>query len=267
MKISMRKSLELNRFSPLNLFTGSEIGGWWDARDLSTLFTDILATTPVTLDGDNVKTWNDKSGRGNHVIETLNCPIYKSDMGGCVRFDGVNDVLSKLSSLGGLFSKSGCSTFAALKCNGALDDRIWGEGSSSTTTPVYAPMACNSTTATSMSGLIRNDAAGTMLASSQIQKTGVFDNIVRVLGVVVDHGISLASGYLNGDPTANFGFNTPYTGAATVDRFALGALVRTSTANFAEMDLYEIVIIGRVVTTAERTAVMRYLGRPRGIYF
>lgn len=52
-------------FSPADLF-GTLQGAWYDPSDLSTLFQDALATTPVTGVGDPVARINDKSGNGLH---------------------------------------------------------------------------------------------------------------------------------------------------------------------------------------------------------
>src|SRR5262245_4073126 len=51
------------------LFAAGEQGGWWDPSDLSTLFQDTAGTTPVTASGQSVARINDKSGRGNHLIQ------------------------------------------------------------------------------------------------------------------------------------------------------------------------------------------------------
>lgn len=255
-------------FSPLHLFKGSEIGGWWDASDRTTMFQDVLFATPVTADAQVVLGWKDKSGRGNDVIEAVNGPAYKADQGGCLRFDGTNDILFKTSSLGGMYGQKGCSTFAALKCTAAIDDRLWSEGSSSTTTPVYAPVACGSTTASTLTGLIRNDASTTRLASAQLQMTNAFTGNTEVICNIQDHQTSTYENFQGGRVADRIAWQAAHLGdALTVDRFAIGALLRTSATNFMAMDLYELVVIGRVVTASERRAVMRYMGRPRGVYF
>ena len=57
---------------------------WLDANDGSTL----------TLDGTgSVKTWNDKSGKGNNVTQNANGPIYKGDKYSYLQFNGMNSRL------------------------------------------------------------------------------------------------------------------------------------------------------------------------------
>lgn len=47
-------------FNPLQLFSGSEGGAWYDPSDLATLFEDSAGTTPVAADGDPVGLMLDK---------------------------------------------------------------------------------------------------------------------------------------------------------------------------------------------------------------
>jgi hypothetical protein len=121
--------------------------------------------------------------------------------------------------------------------------------------------------ASSLSNLIRTDANNTLLASAQIPLTLAWNGVPDVICSIQDHGTSRASGFINGRVGDSLAWQGAYGGVITVDRFAIGALLRTSATNFMAMDLYELVIIGRVVTEAERRAVMRYMGRPRGVHF
>ena len=41
-------------FNPAQLFSGSEIGGYWDVSIISSLWQDTAGTVPVTADGDLV---------------------------------------------------------------------------------------------------------------------------------------------------------------------------------------------------------------------
>jgi hypothetical protein len=75
MQITALNQLEQFRTLPagnpvLGLFAGGANGFWLDASDRSTLFQDSAGTTPVTALGDPVGRWLDKSGRGNHFVQT-----------------------------------------------------------------------------------------------------------------------------------------------------------------------------------------------------
>lgn len=42
---------------------------WLDGSDATTLFQDVLKTTPVVADGNPVRAWEDKSGNGNDALK------------------------------------------------------------------------------------------------------------------------------------------------------------------------------------------------------
>lgn len=60
----------INSYDPSLLFEDGSNGFWLDASDPSVLFQDSAGTTPVTALGDPVGRWLDKSGRGNHFVQT-----------------------------------------------------------------------------------------------------------------------------------------------------------------------------------------------------
>jgi len=81
-------------FSPSALFANGEEGGWYDPSDLSTLFEED-GTTPASVNGPVGKIL-DKSGNGNHLIQTTEtkCPTLKLASGlYYLEFDGVDDGL------------------------------------------------------------------------------------------------------------------------------------------------------------------------------
>ena len=57
-------------FSPFTLFAGGEEGVWYDPSDLTTLFTDVAGTTPVTTPGDAIALMLDKSGNDYHATQS-----------------------------------------------------------------------------------------------------------------------------------------------------------------------------------------------------
>jgi len=58
-------------FSPADLFTGGELGAYYDISDISTLFQDQAGTIPVTASGQFVKHIKDLSGNGRHLTMSL----------------------------------------------------------------------------------------------------------------------------------------------------------------------------------------------------
>lgn len=74
-------------FNPALLFANGEQGGWFEANDSTTLFTDVAGTTPVTTPGDAIALQLDKSGRGNHRTQATTAarPLYALHPVGGVR--------------------------------------------------------------------------------------------------------------------------------------------------------------------------------------
>ncbi len=70
-------------FSPARLFSGSEIGGYWDVSVIGSLWKDTAGTIPVSVDGDQVARMDDLSGNGFHAFQSAatNRPIYRSSGG------------------------------------------------------------------------------------------------------------------------------------------------------------------------------------------
>ncbi len=59
----------VSAWTPLNLFAGGVVGGWYDPSDISTLWQDSARTTPVTTSGQPVGAIDDKSGNGRHLLQ------------------------------------------------------------------------------------------------------------------------------------------------------------------------------------------------------
>lgn len=84
--------LDSPSFPPIALFNqGDNQGAWFDPSDIGSLFQDAAMTIPVTQDGDRVGAMVDKSGNGNHALQTDENlrPIYRVDSKGLgfIRFN------------------------------------------------------------------------------------------------------------------------------------------------------------------------------------
>lgn len=75
----------------------SGLAAWYDPSDLSTLFQDSAMTVPVTSDGDPVGAMLDKSGNGNHLLQSINDsrPTYRisADVS-WINGDGIDDFMT-----------------------------------------------------------------------------------------------------------------------------------------------------------------------------
>ena len=104
-------SVRLNwmRWTPLQLFLAGVLGFWFDPSDLSTLFQDAAGTIPVAADGDPVGLMLDKSGNGNHAIQTISGrrPIYRTDGAlHWIEFSGVFSFFQVSLNLGNSYTVS-----------------------------------------------------------------------------------------------------------------------------------------------------------------
>lgn len=80
----------------LALFTGGKQGLIYDPSDLTSLWQDASGTVPVTKSGDPVGLILDKSGNGNHAVQTVSAsrPTYQTDgVLSWLQGDGVDDYL------------------------------------------------------------------------------------------------------------------------------------------------------------------------------
>lgn len=96
-------------FDPAQLFSSNEAGAWYDPSDLATLWKDTAATDPVTAAGDAVARIDDKSGNGNHLMQSSaeTRPTYQTDSAGnaYLSFDGSDDTLNVALALGYPFDR------------------------------------------------------------------------------------------------------------------------------------------------------------------
>lgn len=202
-----------------------------EASDLSTLFQTNTGTTAVAASGDPVGTWQDKSGRGFHLAAPANStvrPLY--DLTGGVHsvvFDGVDDYLFRAAELGLYNNPNGaCTIGIAVQGNPATDRRLLAEGNSGSSNQWYV-VASNNVTAATATASIRDNAGASYPPTSPTQING-FDNTYRTI-ILVDTGTSMTM-YVDGVA----GTARAYTrsGTLTINRTALGCLLRTSAASF-----------------------------------
>lgn len=84
-------------FNPATLFSSGQAGGWYDPSDLSSMWQDSAGTIAAAVDSPVGKI-DDKSGRGNHLVQATSAarPILRLATGYYyLEFDGVDDLLDK----------------------------------------------------------------------------------------------------------------------------------------------------------------------------
>ena len=112
---------------------GNSLAAFYDATDISTLFKDTAATTPVTANGDVVKCWVDKSALAPHnAIEATNGPTYLNAASGAggtpsLKFDGVSQKLTSSALFNTNFGAA--ATIICVCANNIASNRVvWGDG-------------------------------------------------------------------------------------------------------------------------------------------
>lgn len=245
-------------------FTPSSLtpAGWWEAAT-SSLFQSNAGTTAATANNDVVGYISDLSGNAKHLTSVADDTTRPTLQGvgthPLLRFDGTNDILRLASALG-LYSGGACSVSIAVKGNPITSARLFGEASS-TTSAIYFPLQANSSTATTESAFLRNDAGTAQLAGGTPALTSAYGNTDVVVTVTdngstvsayLDQGTAVTQAYTRADPT-------------TPDRTALGGLLRATASNWFAADVYALVAVnGRVITSTERGNLVTYLGNLQG---
>ena len=104
----------------------SNLVHWYDASDLTTLYTNSGCSTAATADGDTIACWQDKSGNGYHVTQTDSneTPVLRMNAAHglpVLVFDGDDDVLHALSITNGFTGNQHHSIFAVVKSTSGDD--------------------------------------------------------------------------------------------------------------------------------------------------
>lgn len=223
-----------------------------DPSDTSKLFTDILATTGVTTDGDSIGAAKDATGNGydlTAVTGTTDRPVWHNT-GGIYRitFDG-GDMLRRLANLG-MYDAAGSTIVLGVKHNATQQGSVLAEGRSTTTTPYYAPTRNGWAAFNDLYATYRTDGS-TLPLNTVLLKAGAYPTTTYSSVIVTDTGSSI-TGYYDGSP----GTSQSYSRAATtLDQFSLGARLRlTSTDDFFVGDLTYLKIYGRVLSSTDIAA-------------
>lgn len=247
-------------YSPATLFAAGEEGAWYDPSDLDTLWQDAAGTTPAIVDGP-VGRMDDKSGRGNHLTQTIAAARPTLRQVGAVyylEFDGVDDHLVRSGPSFNLWDAGSFTLSLALQGGPPAADRyLVAQGSSASANPVLGPVRSGPTTATSNVPTARSDSN-----NQNLSLTGETQALVnahtgdKVLTVAesgstyrqyLDHGSAVETAYTRAGPF-------------TLDRLSLGALVRSSAALYWAGRFYGMVIrSGAELAAPDRANLVDYL--------
>lgn len=237
----------------------------WVEANKGGLFQNNDGTIPTVSNGEVVGYLPDFSGNGNTYTSVTNGttrPILQGvGTNPCIRFDGVNDLLMRTSSLG-LYAAGSYTIALTIKGNSpAADSRLFAEGNTATNNTLFILAQSTTSVATSSSALYRNDAGVQLVNPTTVTNVNVFDGNPHVLIVTGDS--SFVRTYVDGVAGSFTGW-TP-SGVFTLDRSAIGALLRASSGNWWSGDVYGIVAVTRVINANERAYLTSYMGKLAGL--
>lgn len=222
---------------------------------------DVSNAGSLTLSGSNVLSINDLSGNARHLTGTNN-PVYTSTGGAFITFNGTNNYLSRSSTW--LYSGGAATIIAVFKSNGGSGLALIGEGRSTTGNPLYQVIRSHFSNGTDdVYGFIRNDAnTNILLNTSPLGNASVFDNTQRII-TITDSGSLMTSfdQFVQGSTPVSYTRSDP----TTLDRFAVGALVRNTVSAYVPGDFYYLVTWNRVLTQSEREGAVQFLKNKYGI--
>lgn len=230
-----------------------------EASDSANLFQLITAATAASADNDPVGTWRDKNGNGFDLAAPANDttrPLLQTVNGKrVVRFDRVSSqYLFRAASLG-LYSGGACTIMFAVRMDTtpAVKQCFCAEGLSSASNPTYQILRLNADN-NDVGAFIKDNAGNAVVNGALLYDEGV-QNATDVVIIITDTGSALTV-YIDGVA----GTPTNYTRGASTgwNRFALGALLRTTAEDFLDGDVYGALFYNAVLGSSDIVALDAY---------
>lgn len=260
----LRRFRRRRAFTPASLFASGEQGGWWDFADAATLFEDSAGATQATLNGP-VGRISDKSGRGNHLVQaaTASKPILR-DGGGTrfAEFDGIDDVLASLATLN-LSGTDKATIILGLRKTSAVTGMVAELGSSFVGTPGgFYSVAGQDASNYGYSAASRGTAAAVARHSAPFSQPNNPDDCV----ITVAHDIAgdLTTLQRNG---AGLVSGTADKGAGNLANDTLFVGARAGSSLFFPGRLYGLLVVGRLLSAAERADAEAWMAARSGVTF
>ena len=245
----------LGLFSPLNLFSNSEQGAWYDPSDFSTMFQDSAGTIPVTAVEQPVGLIRDKSGRGNHASQSTAAarPMLRQEAGGqyYLDFDGTDDTLVG-PAIGNVISASAYETCVGARFNAVTTNNASSWLNQSLVTDSAGYVGIGMARSTGVVGAFNYDA-------TQDEITVAMTPPATIVLQQRHSGGSLAVSTNGGAEVSTASGNTAaLTGALQLLK-AFGAV-------YTNGRLYAVVIRNSVFTSAERASLLAWVNGKTGAY-
>ena len=243
-------------FNPASLFADGSEGAWYDPSDLSTLFQED-GTTAAGV-GDPVGKILDKSGNGNHLVQTTEskCPVLRQD-GSLyyLDFDGSDDGLKTSSSID-FTGTDAMSVFAGARktVTGANQNVVELSASVGSNTGAFR-LFC--TTGELWRSIMKGTTANT------ISTTAVSNPNKSIFSVTADISDPSHSYRRNGSSVSS---NTNSLGTGNFGNHDLNMGARNNGASSVlDGDVYGLIVLGRKATDDEIANVETYMADKSGV--
>ena len=227
----------------LKLFANGEQGFWYDPNDLSTMYQDAAGTIPVTAAGQPVGLIKDKSGRGNHAMQTVSAarPILQRNAttgAYYLAFDGTDDFLQTSVSLP--FPVTAVAPFDfkskdVIKC-------------------ILSAGATGYLRSTETAASVHTISGGNPSANKK--------KVDVLLHELTGDSINIRT---NADGIMMSDIDTQAKNPYLAPNKYIGSFSDTHTALRAAMDLYGMVVIRKVLSTSEEAELRAYFNKRMGI--
>lgn len=235
----------------------SSLSGWaacWDAA----------STGNLSETGGVLASINDISGNGRNLT-AFGSPAWDNTNGGRITLTAASSQYLKRDAAF-LYAAGACTVIVSgLESNGNAGSSVINEGRSTNSNPQYSLMRnhFSNTTNDDMYAYSRDDTA-TISSIPNTSPLGVtLYNNTRKIAVITDSG-TLVKGYVNGvEGTTPISYTR--SGTLTLDRFAIGAMVRNTVAAYLDLKFNRIDIFTRVLTNEERNGVVEWLKADKSV--
>lgn len=222
------------------------------------VYTD--AGTTLATDGQSVQQWNDRSSAGSNASQGTagNRPVFKVNIINgkpVVRFTAASShyMLANGAAAFAQGSDIPFTVFIVGSVTAASGTQSWcGWWNSGNATPLHV-LRGNTVTQYRLESTRTDDAASATNASASTVLVGTSAQLytIRFNGTTVD----LTAGLTTSNQAQNVGT------IAAFDRFAIGALVRTTVANFLDGDIAELLVYNAALSNTDVLTIQRSLSR------
>lgn len=210
------------------------LAAWYDPSDLGTLWQDSARTIPVTTDGDEVWTVDDKSGNARHLVNAVvgRRPLYRTDgVRRWLEFDGSNDSLKASFTL-----PQPMTRIVGVKLRSWITSNFILDGGNTNAAILYTSSTVNRLTASS----------GTALAT--IVADGILDGIA--ISDVRDGASSAIQVGNNPERTGN-------AGATAAAGITIGATAAGTSG--APIDWFGAIVVASVMPSEDRAGARQWM--------